>query len=503
MLKRLQDYLECPKLGFLLAAALSMGVFGSFGFSGWLYRDDAVYLYAGQQFAEGIAPYVSVFDHKTPLAPMLSGVCVFCGRLLGIDDVLAVRVGWWLMSGLTGGFLFLLGRSLYRNAFAGLLTVAVFTGFWSYGREAVSGPRAKLPFVLFEVVFFYAASRKSWALAGCAAALATWVWQPGIILVAAAITLPFLHGANGWADSLRGSLHALLGVLLPTLVLSAYFILQGAFWPLIDGSTAFNLTHLDRPPFALLEHLTAPVISFLKGYTLMAVPALLGLFYLLLHCHSAYHHSVQRVRDWPLWLPLCVTLPFTFLYTFMDFQGAADLYPFLPYMAIGAGGLLWRMSQGICSLQGIPGLRPKRVAAVLAAVVFLSSAAFYHAQKERGLPDQRVSAGRLIEQIGAESTIASIGLPELLVLTGKRNPNPYAFIIAGIDRKIMAEWPGGITGFVEQMAREDVKAIGVGPTVGEHSALLFDTLNLYYQKTRFGYFDVFVRIKVPPEPSDR
>jgi hypothetical protein len=35
-----------------------MAIYAFHGFDGWLYRDDAIYLYAGQQFADGVAPYV-------------------------------------------------------------------------------------------------------------------------------------------------------------------------------------------------------------------------------------------------------------------------------------------------------------------------------------------------------------------------------------------------------------------------------------------------------------
>ena len=502
MSTRLQRYWEAPWFGFMVSAGLSMLVYTFFGFDGWLYRDDAIYLYAGQQFAEGVAPYVSIFDHKTPLTPILSGVCVFYGRLFGLDDIFAVRLGWWILGGLTGGMLFLLGRLLYRNAWAGLLASLAFTGFWTYGREAVSGPRAKSPFVFFEVAFLYFAARQSWAWAGVCAALATWVWQPGVVFVLAAVVLPFFASDKPVGERINGMWQALAGVTLPCVVLFGYFLLQDALIPLLDGSTLFNLTYLDRPPFDFSEHLLAPVRSFFKGYTLMAVPGLLGLAYLLVHLRSAFHQPVYRQRDWPSWRPLVATLPFPFIWTFLDFQGAADLYPFLPYLAIGMGGLFWRLSQGVCTLQGIRGLKPERVAAVISGILLLSGAGSYHAHSESGLGDQRASAEQLLERFGRDVRVASIGLPELLVLTGKTNPNRYGFVIAGIDRKIEAEWSGGIRGFVEEMHRSGIEVIGIGQTEGDHRDELFQALRDFYVPGRAGYFDIFIRINVPMHGSE-
>ncbi|MEX0330522.1 MAG: ArnT family glycosyltransferase [Puniceicoccaceae bacterium] len=491
-----------PVFGFLLATAISLGIYAVYGFEGWLYRDDAIYLYAGQQFADGVAPYLSIFDHKTPLTPILSGLFVSMGRFSGLEDVLAVRAGWWVMSGLAGGFIYLLGRLLYRNALAGLIGAMAFTGFWSFGREAVSGPRAKTPFVLFEVAFLYFAARQRWGWAGFFAALATWVWQPGVVYVLFALLAPLLIHKEDRELRFRGLGYAAIGVFVPCLVLFGYFISKGALVALIDGSVVFNLTYLDRPPFDVIEHLLAPVESLFKGYTLMAVPAIMGLFYLLLQSAVIYRHPVHRVQEWPVWLPIVGTLPFVFLWTFLDFQGAADLYPFLPYMAIGMAGLFWKLSEGVCSLQGLAGLTPKRVGATVAALLALSSVMLYHGTSEDGLKAQRVSAEQVAERFPGETQIASIGLPELLVLSNRSNVNPYGFIIAGIDRKIMAQWPGGISGFIRSMESSGVEAVGIGPTEGEYKELLFEYLQQTYKKERFGYFDVYVRIKVPDKSSD-
>jgi hypothetical protein len=479
-----------------------MGIYALYGFNGWLYRDDAIYLYAGQQFAEGIPPYVSIFDHKTPLSPILSGIFVSAGRLAGIDDVLAVRLGWWLLSGMAGGVLFLLGRTLFRSSLAGLMAGLALTGFWSFGREAVSGPRAKTPFLLFQLLFFLMAAHRRWGWAGCVAALATWVWQPGIVFVLLALILPLLERSEERAARWKGAGQAAVGVLFPSLILFGYFIAKGAFGPLIDGAVLFNLTHLDRPPFELWAHLEAPVRSLFKGYALMALPGIAGLLYFLYAAHVRFHDGPRRIADWAAWRAAALALPFVIGWTILDFQGAADLYPFLPYMALGLAGLAWQLGGFLGEMRSLPWLSQRGIIIALIALMGLLSASLYHRTGEDGLVAQRVSAGQVFDRFTREGEVASIGLPELLVLGQARNPNPYGFIIAGIDRKIMEETEGGVAGFMGQLTAGGVRAVGIGPTEGQYRDLLIETLEQSYKKERFGYFDVYVGIKLPDPPSD-
>ncbi|MBV9454611.1 MAG: hypothetical protein JOZ19_10895, partial [Rubrobacter sp.] len=71
----------------LLVLALAVFVYGMYGFDGVLLRDYSIYLYSGQRMAEGIPPYLSIFDHKGPLSPMIAGLGVMLSKLLGCDDV--------------------------------------------------------------------------------------------------------------------------------------------------------------------------------------------------------------------------------------------------------------------------------------------------------------------------------------------------------------------------------------------------------------------------------
>ena len=72
--------------------AVALITFSQYGFYGKLLRDDAIFLYGGQRLAEGVAPYLGIFDVKGPIAPMVAGLGALISKWLGWDDVYTVRL---------------------------------------------------------------------------------------------------------------------------------------------------------------------------------------------------------------------------------------------------------------------------------------------------------------------------------------------------------------------------------------------------------------------------
>ena len=105
------------------------------GFDGLLSRDLAVYSYGGQQVAEGVAPFVAILNRAGPLAHLVPGVGAWVGRLVGVDDVLAMRVTLMLVAVATIVVIYLLGRDLFRSRGAGVAAAAAMLcceGFLRY-----------------------------------------------------------------------------------------------------------------------------------------------------------------------------------------------------------------------------------------------------------------------------------------------------------------------------------------------------------------------------------
>src|ERR671933_1881664 len=99
----------------LFVLALAAFVYSLYGFDGVLLRDYSIYLYSGQRMAEGIPPYLSIFDHKGPLSPMLAGLGVTLSKQLNWDDIYTVRLVFFASGCLAVVAVYLLGKSVFQS----------------------------------------------------------------------------------------------------------------------------------------------------------------------------------------------------------------------------------------------------------------------------------------------------------------------------------------------------------------------------------------------------
>src|SRR5215210_3060404 len=99
----------------VLVFALAAFVYSRYSLDGELARSDAVYLYGGQKFAEGVPPYVSIFDVVTPLGPMLAGLGVLISKWLGWSDITTARLLFLFIGCFVVTVVYLLGNGLFRS----------------------------------------------------------------------------------------------------------------------------------------------------------------------------------------------------------------------------------------------------------------------------------------------------------------------------------------------------------------------------------------------------
>jgi len=470
-------------------------VFSQYGFEGTLIRDDAIYLYSGQQMAQGTPPYVSVFDHKGPLATLVSGMGVSMATLLNLDDILVVRIIFLVLSSLAAVGLYLLGSALFSSQKVGLLSAFTFVGFSGFGIHAASGPRAKTPMVVFEILSLLLTARKKWFWAGICGSLAFLTWQPAGIYALIAVLLAFLQSEPG-RQRVRNVLYAISGVLVPIIIVSLYFWYKGALYDLFDGAILFNLYYLERPSYSLLEHILRPILAVNMGFKSMALPIFIGFFMVVLMYVWRLRLYGSSFVKWVYedhFLAFLLSFPAIIIWTLVEFGGYWDLYIFLPYVAIGFGWLLHLALHGLLRIKGNGDTMQKLCFLFLCAILLGSAALNYYATAENGLEEQRQWAQQVESQFGADARIVSIGVPEILVLLHRTNPNPYVFIFNGIDNRIDATTSGGFEGWLEELERYDPSVIALGWTTGKFTPMLTDWLQSRYRETKVGNWTLFVK----------
>jgi hypothetical protein len=517
----------------VLIFALAAAVSSWYGLGGGLSRDGAIYLYSGQRMAEGLPPYVSVFDHKGPLAPMLAGAGVMLSKLLNSNDIMTVRVIFFLMGCLAVVSAYLLGSSLFKCQRAGVFAALTFLAFFCFGRYATAEPEAKTPMLLFEVLALLLTSQKRWFWAGLFGSLAFLVWQPMAIFPLVTLFLAATQPGGSRSSALS---RAVCGASLPVAATVAYFYVEGALYELINGSILFNLRFLDQEKVSsVAPELAAPVKAIFLGYTTIVIPVVicamlaavvisgvtLGRLYFP---KGPARISLANVTTRETFAPILLSLPFPIVWSTMDFQGYPDFFVFIPYVAIGFGGFLYFVT-GRVEAAGLGGVRRALVPitfvlltamAVISSLITIKLAAQVSSldmdgrgPKPGDFDYQQKAAAQVRERFGEDAKVVSIGVPQLLVLLRERNPNPYAFIIRGIDREIALRTPGGFYGWLLELGAYDPDVIAFGKTSGRYRPELMDWLRSHYQKEQIGPWIVYVKeghpaqTRVPLQQSPR
>jgi hypothetical protein len=479
-----------PFLLFFLAVI----VYGGFGFEGKLLRDDAMFIYGGQRLVDGAVPYVGMFDVKGPIAPMAAGIGVAISRWMEWDDVLGARLVFLFASALAVVGAYFLGSSLFRCRKTGVLSAMAFLGFFDFAREAASGPRAKSLVVLFGIFSLYFAGRKKWFWGGFFGALSALTWQPtGIFLLASFIMALMQPGK----ERLRAASLSAVGIGLPAAALVLYFYSQGALFELLDGILLFHLNYLVPVNVPAIYHILLPYWAVTRGYTLMALPIAIGLIVIMYLHYSrrALHGSFKgMLRDDPFAPVFLSFFPFV-AWSALDFQGPADFYVFLPYVAVGfahflailAAHMETRLETGRFAWAG--GLV---VPAICLALTVAAAADIRH-RSESGYLDQVATADAIEQRFGEDLKLLSIGCPEALVVMGRTNPNPYPVLIGGMDRRIHATTLGGFEGWLMELAFYDADVIAFGPTGGPHERRLMQWIESRYHEEKMGPWKLYIR----------
>ncbi|HED66311.1 MAG TPA: hypothetical protein ENJ09_12250 [Planctomycetes bacterium] len=440
-----------PVLWVFLLSAL---VFSAAGRQGKLFHDDAIFLYGGIEMLRGAPVYEGMFDHKGPLGQMVCALAVGLGNLAGLDPIHAVRLVFLAIAAATSAGVFALGSSLFRSRVSGFLASAFFVTFWGYGAYAYSGNRPKMLMVLFEVGALLFATRRAWFLAGLASTLAAYTWQPTGIFYLAVLVLAFL----GEERSRRGPavLRVFLGGLLPSLAFALYALATGSGRAFLDGCFLFNLRYLENQ-VSFTDQLASMMRTVV--YNGMGVVTLFGLIGmgLLYPWRLRVARSEGRSLLADPFAPLLLTFPFPLLWSLFDFQQYPDFFIFLPFVSISLAWIARGASESLASSLELKGAARTRFLIAPALFLFAFSAVAYRFGRKIKLPEQRAQAAEFAARYG-DATLATVGVPEALVLLDRENVTRYGFIMRGIRFYIDANEPGGFAGWLDSIdaAKPDV-----------------------------------------------
>lgn len=436
-------------------AALVAGVllYTRYSIDGRFWRDEGIYAYAGQQWTHGTPPYASIFDPKGPGASLISAAAVALARLFGTDDVHLIRLAFFVCSLLTVLAVYLLVLQVWQSVTGAVVGGIVFASFKGFALDALSGPDAKTPGILFAVVAMWLAARRQWFWSAVASSLALLVWQPlsvypVFVIVAAVVCTPERRR--------RALALAVSGVVLPLLLTAVYFASVSAFGKLVEGAVTFPVTgfqggHL--PFFEQLQHIAGVVRHFYgtAGMILIWGGLLLLLALVVGPVVAARGEWRAALRD-PLVLVVLPTLLGEAAFALQDFQSYPRVYPFLPYAAAGCGGAV---AVAIGQLRQ-PLARRVAVAAALVPAVALTGVSMWLFDNDPlnnvRLPAEQAMGCALNRLIVPGTPLYALGDPVPLVLTHRRNPDRFVYLESGVAQWKIDHTVGGFAGWTRQIA---------------------------------------------------
>jgi hypothetical protein len=436
----------------LVVGVVALLTYALHGFDGYLTRDLGIYAYAGQQFAEGVPPYVSVLNRAGPLAQMLPGVGVLAAHHLGLGDVVGARLLFLLFAVACVCLLYRLARDVFSSRAAGLAAAAAFLSFEGFVRYASGGPREKTPMVLFIVLSLSALHRQRWLAAGVLIALSALTLQTAAFVVAPAALVMLVAARR----RLRALLLLLAGGLLPTLAAVVYFTAVGALRDFVEAFVVLPVRYATPDPLLSqpAEHWSSMEIGYgISLWVLLGgLVAMLGLAAVRLCARAARRppHSSATTTALAVALLCGVGL------MLRDFDSWADAFSLLPIAALGVGGVARVVADRLP--------RPAAQALLSAWLVatLLTAVGYAVGNRDDGLARQRASVAAVLRHMPAGASMLSVQAPTPLVLAGRTNPTRYQMFSSGLDDYMRDRYPGGLAGYLRTVRREQPDLITVG-----------------------------------------
>ncbi len=433
----------------LLAVVVALGalvVYELHGHAGNLTRDLGIYTYAGQQVLEGQAPYQAILNRAGPLAHLLPAIGIGGSRLLGVDDVLGVRVFYMLVA--VGAVVAVYGlcRSLFGSRVVALAGAAAMLSFHGFIEYAADGPREKTPMVLALVLFCWALHGRRWFWAGVWLSLATLLLQIAFPLGAGAFLTAWLLVGRGRRMRALGGFVA--GGLTPVAVLAAALAAVGALGDAVDAFLLINARYtVPNPPLenaGIVGRNVASAYGWSLGVLLLGVLALLALLAL----------APARARRSAL-SPTAATLTaygggllVFLLWSLREFDSWADAFPALPLAAIGVAAVVAAVGDRV-------GPRPlAALVAVWAVVATGLSAAWSVDHRSDDLDAQRRLTAAILDPLPEGATFYSLEVPQPLVLGQRTSVSRLQTVAAGLDTYIDDTYPGGLPGLGRSIAAQ-------------------------------------------------
>lgn len=471
--------------------------------------DSAVYDYMAQSIVRGQIPYRDAIDSKGPGSLYLSALVMLIGKAVGVQDILAVRLFYVVLTGLLCTITYLVAEAYLRSRLAAVIAFLIPLVSEQFAEMMIEGTRPKLPMILCGMVtlLLIAKDRPFWA--GLFSMLSCLCWQPGLVFTGTAV-LMFSRYLTSWRD-LR-AFKVLAGAAIPLAVVLLYFYSVGALGDLWMWTVHYNYA-------VYMPEAKVPAnVALAQVWRLTTRAMGANIIWVKLSIAGFVIYAIERLwrrlrekkvlavpdlfRD-AILIPPVVHLAFCVV----NWQGQECLIPFFPFIGIFAGYFVVAVARMIISIPLIGrnrfALRLVECAPIIPVLLIMLSvinhARVYELEPGGTLQDQEAEFKAVSDILEPNDKIYVHGTLELLVLLNRPNLNKYIFLPYGKDEYIGSKLPGGFKQILAEMEAQAPKVIALSRlrTVS-HRGDLLQWAAEHYDKLPVGFAHNSVYVRKQP-----
>ncbi len=437
----------------LSIAILTLFIFSinilDFPFQGEIY-----YAYIGQELLRLNPVFSTSIAVKPPIVYFFDAFLM--KSFFFLPNYLAIRIGMLILSSVSMVLFYKVLKKITRNNLIPIFSILITLSFVYFIQDSLnSGLKPIILFFIFlEFLFLF---KKNYFISGFFASLCFMTWQPSGLLIFGPIVYCFLN-----KDCTKKYFKILIGFSIPLVLIIFYFFFNGLLAKFIEYVFVFPLT-LNLGRFELLKWLK------FKGLFGYYNTELIFILFSLFGVSLVLFELIKRFKSKKI-LPyikqnkkaISFIFPFflIFLYSIFDFQGSDDVIILLPAISLFTALFLSKVSKKITVplvvcfilLYGfIPYLQPVypenpfitdskevknieglfEVAHNYSVPELIYFSLFHRKGEEMTLEHQMKMAEYIRSNTADDEKIFSMGAPELLFLSNRRNINEYFYLTAG------------------------------------------------------------------------
>jgi hypothetical protein len=150
------------------------------------------------------------------------------------------------------------------------------------------------------------------------------------------------------------------------------------------------------------------------------------------------------------------------IWTVLVVNGGPDLFVLLPFAALGVVGTV------LLVLDRLPRRAAASGAVAIVALGVVAAGVESVSTRNDDLVLQRADVEAVLATQPSDATVASLSAPQVLALSGRRNPTPYQIMSRTQQRYLAATYPGGMAGLLRTL--EDAHPTFVAVGVSAHTS---------------------------------